>query len=97
MKCMTFFLPESFREKAKLHYDETMNDQNREVRDPVITPFAFEMQLLGYVVFPRHPRTCQESRECPRCKGKHSTRYQKNGAAFWGCPHCRTVMADECS
>lgn len=94
---MTFSLPESFREKARLHYEKTMNDQNRGVRDPVITPFAFEMKLAGYVDFPRHPGRCSELRECPKCKNKYSTRYQKNGVVFWGCPHCRTIMTDECS
>lgn len=71
-------------------YDSTMTDENRAVRDPVITPFALAMKLGGYTAV-THSGGATLLRECPHCRSKYSTQYQKNGLVFWGCPHCKTI------
>lgn len=79
--------------QAEQQYRDTMNDDNRAIRDPVITPFAMAMKLAGYVGMPR-ASGCSELRGCPFCpvgKGNYSTRYQKDGVIWWGCPHCQTI------
>lgn len=94
-QCQPFFLPDDLIKKAKLHYDETMTEKNRGVRDPIITPFFFAMKFAGYVEAPMEGMRCSLMRECPSCKNKYSTRHIKNSAYFWGCPHCQTVVVDQ--
>lgn len=77
---------------AEQQYNATMSDENRGVRDPVITPFAMAMKLAGYVEVPEGK--CSMLRSCPICpvgKGHYSTRYQKDGVMVWGCPHCQNI------
>lgn len=81
-------------EEAQRHYAESLNDENRRVRDPIITPFAMAMRLSGYKVV-MTVGGCDQLRECPTCGNKYSTKYEKDGALFWGCPHCAAVTPDE--
>lgn len=78
--------------QAEQKYRDTMNDDNRSIRDPVITPFAMAMKLAGYVEVPEGG--CSKLRSCPICpvgKGNYSTRYSKAGRIWWGCPHCQSI------
>lgn len=78
--------------QAERQYHATMTDENRGVRDPVITPFAMAMKLSGYIEAPEG--RCSTLRSCPICpvgKGNYSTRYQKDGMIAWGCPHCQNI------
>lgn len=76
--------------KAEQKYRADLAGPRRAVRDDVITPFAIAMKLDGYFEASRYSR-CSELRECPFCKQKYSTRYQKDGVIFWGCPHCQNI------
>lgn len=79
--------------QAREQYERTMTDENRSVRDPVITPFAIAMKMAGYVEVPENSG-CSKLRACPICpvgKGNYSTRYKKNDVVAWGCPHCQTI------
>ncbi|WP_427047299.1 hypothetical protein [Halomonas casei] len=78
---------------GRQQYDETTTDDNRAVRDPVITAFGMAMQLAGY----RPVMTqsgCMDLRPCPHCpagKSSYSARYAKAGEEFWACPICTQV------
>lgn len=79
------------------HYRDTMDDTNRGVRDPVITPFAMAMKIGGYVELPERPGGCSKLRSCPFCpvgRANYSTRYIKDGVVVWGCPHCQNISED---
>lgn len=79
--------------QAQQHYTDTLNDSNRRVRDPVITPFAMAMRLSGFAVV-SHPGGCDILRECPHCRSRYSTKYSKAGTLYWGCPHCQNITED---
>jgi hypothetical protein len=84
--------------QAVARYRATLDDENRSVRDPVITPFAWAMQAAGYAEFPAAPGRCSMLRTCPICPGatsKYSTRYRKDGEVYWACPHCQTIVGEE--
>ena len=81
--------------QAVRHYHATMDDANRGVRDPIITPFAIAMKLAGYTEVPEG--RCSKLRSCPICpvgKGNYSTRYSKDGIVAWGCPHCQSITTE---
>lgn len=78
--------------QAQKEYEATMSDNNRGIRDPVITPFAMAMKLAGFTEYPEG--RCSKLRACPICpvgKGNYSTRYKKDGVITWGCPHCQNI------
>jgi len=78
--------------QAEQNYRDTMSDDNRSIRDPVITPFAMAMKLAGYVEVSEG--RCSKLRSCPICpvgKSNYSTRYKKDGIIWWGCPHCQSI------
>lgn len=79
--------------QAEQKYHATMSEENRGVRDPIITPFAIAMNLAGYVEFPEG--RCSKLRGCPICpvgNSNYSTRYKNtDGAVVWGCPHCQNI------
>jgi len=78
--------------QAEQQYLATMTGENRGVRDPVVTPFAMAMSKAGYAEVPEG--RCSKLRACPICpvgKGNYSTRYKKDGAVVWGCPHCQNI------
>lgn len=96
MESLVIKLDAAILAQAQQKYQDTMTDQNRPVRDPVITPFGMAMKLAGYKEFPEQAEGCSKLRACPICpvgKGNYSTRYKKGGAVAWGCPHCQNITA----
>lgn len=87
------YLSKQVLEGARRVYQETMTDDNRQVRDDTITPFAIAMKAEGYVAV-SVPSGCTTLRECPWCKGKCSTKYDKDGGSVWGCPHCNRISLE---
>lgn len=88
-------LPEHFLAQGHALYNETTNDENRAIRDPIITSFGLSMKLAGYKADINHAG-CRFLRECPHCpvgRSKHSARYSKDGETVWGCPTCKQVTA----
>lgn len=78
--------------QAQQQYDESMTDENRIVRDPVITPFGMAMTLSGYTqVMKSGCNTLRSCTICPVGKGSYSAKYTKNGEVVWGCPHCGNI------
>jgi hypothetical protein len=70
-------------EQANKNYLATMSDENRGVRDPIITPYAMAMKLAGYIEMP--DRHCSKLRGCPICpvgKSNYSTRYKSNNGTI---------------
>ncbi len=80
-------------EQAQQHYADTLNEDNRQVRDPVITPFAMAMRLSGFTVV-SHPGGCDILRECPGCRSRYSTKYTKASVVYWACPHCQKITEE---
>lgn len=78
---------------ARVEYEVSLNDDNRQVRDPIMTPFAWAMKAAGYTPVTR-PGGCVSLRECPFCKSKHSTQYTKADSQAWGCPHCQRISIE---
>ncbi|KZN20440.1 MULTISPECIES: hypothetical protein [Pseudomonas] len=79
--------------QGQQHYQNTMSDDNRAIRDPIITPFVLAMTLGGYVEIMERG-ACVKLRACPICpvgKGNYSSQYQKDGMLVWGCPHCQNI------
>jgi len=74
---------------AQAIYDQTMNDDNRAVRDATITPFAMAMKLDGFKTVMKNG--CAVRRGCPHCKGWYSTQYTFDSATYWACPHCQRI------
>lgn len=79
--------------RGQQHYRATLNDDNRAVRDPIITAFGMAMTLDGYrpVLV---PSGCTTLRPCPVCavgRSSYSTLYEKDGARVWACPICETI------
>ena len=71
---------------------DTMGDQNRGVRDPVITPFVLGMKAAGYQELLR--QGCSILRGCPFCpvgKSNYSQQYEKDGKLVLACPHCQEI------
>jgi len=88
-------IPSALLEQGQQQYASTMSDQNRGVRDPVITPFVLAMKLGGYeeVLVQR----CSKLRACPICpvgKGNYSQQYLKGAQTVWACPHCQNITAE---
>lgn len=74
-------------------YNASLTDDNRRIRDPIITPFGMAMKIDGYRHVSRRPGGCDILRECPHCKSKYSTLLEKSGDHVWACPHCKTIEA----
>ena len=83
-------------QQAQQQYEQTMTEESRVVRDPVITPFAIAMKIAGYRAVLGNCG-CSILRACPICpvgKANYSTLYVKDGAEYWGCPHCQNITKD---
>ncbi|MCS4315558.1 hypothetical protein M2397_005892 [Pseudomonas sp. BIGb0381] len=81
-------------EQGRQRCAATMNDPNRGVRDPIITPFVMAMKLGGYVEV--LVGCCSKLRACPICpvgKGNYSQLYVKGAQTVWACPHCQNITA----
>tara|TARA_R110002124_G_scaffold128157_2_gene288539 strand:+ start:16723 stop:16989 length:267 start_codon:yes stop_codon:yes gene_type:complete len=71
---------------------EQMSTEDKVLSDPVIWPFGMAMRIGGYT--PAIENECLILRSCPICpvgKGNYSTKYQKETAVYWGCPHCQNI------
>lgn len=75
---------------ANKHYWATMTDDNRHLRDDVLTPFGIAMKLAGYTGV-LSKGGCPITRECPCCKGGYFTHYRQQKRTLWVCPECKTV------
>lgn len=86
-------IDQKYLDHANADYEATLNERNRVIRDPIITPFGWAMKLAGYspvlVV-----GGCTKLRSCPNCKSSYSTQYKKDGLVFWGCPHCKQISEE---
>jgi hypothetical protein len=73
-------------------YRDTIDDHNRDIRDPVVTSFVLGMRAAGYQVVLR--QGCSILRGCPFCpvgKSNYSQQYKKDGRLVWACPHCQEI------
>lgn len=84
-------IDEQLLAQARAEMEATNSESNRNVRDPVISPFAGAMRLSGYRAITQ--AGCSILRECPACKNKYSTKYVKDDALVWACPHCKLITS----
>jgi hypothetical protein len=85
-------LAPEFLAHGELQYLDTMDEHNRVLCDPVITPFVLGMKAAGYQEILR--QGCSILRGCPFCqvgKSNYSQQYKKNGRLVWACPHCHEI------
>ena len=62
--------------------------------DPIITPFGNGMKLDGFTPA-LSSSGCLILRECPSCRGSYSTKYERDGLVYWGCPHCNKIVENK--
>lgn len=89
-------LDKALLEKGRRQYDATLNEENRALRDPIVTPFGMAMKIGGYIGI-LTKGDCLTFRACPICpvgKSSYSTLYEKDGIRVWACPLCLNITQD---